>query len=425
VSSQTGKRTVAGTIDAGGVYFSRVAAGGGFAFLAGTPVDDNGQFPAAARPPAPYEGSATAQARAQTRFIFDGYRDLLPRVGTSVQNICQLEQYVKLKTHADPYFQVALGPGYMDMGGPTAATAEVGAYFPEESVINLTGWAIIPDEASGFVKRYPGEDPANNPGRVFKPIVQAGPYVMTTYFPTDNKVGLDPAVRVPDWNWRGVEIRSEAQLGVEVLRKRLDELGSSLGDIVNYTLFLADPADLYDFDETLREALGDAPAPTRMVIPTRGFANPRREGAFGHEQGAARMELQVRAFRAGHGAHKTVVAGPGDGFGYQSAGVRVGPLLWVSNQVAQAIQRGDLARELDNVLAQIAETCQNAGTELANLLRLRAVVRRPSDALAVYSAVKKVIPSNPPTVSIMAVGDQLDISGASVALDAVAFVDQA
>jgi enamine deaminase RidA (YjgF/YER057c/UK114 family) len=413
---------VAGTIDAGGVYFSRVAAGGGFAFLAGTPVDDNGQFPEAARPAAPYENSVTAQTRAQTRYIFDGYRDLLPSVGTSVQNICQLEQYVKLKSHADPYFNTALGPGYMDMGGPTAATAQVGEYFPGESVINLTGWAIIPDESAGFIKSYPGEDPARNPGRVFKPIVQAGPYVMTTYFPTDNKTGLDPAVRVPDWNWRGVEVRSEAQNGVEVLRKRLDELGSSLGDIVNYTLFLADPADLYDFDETLREALGDSPAPTRMVIPTRGFANPRREGAFGHEQGAARLELQVRAFRAGHGAEKTVVAGPGDGFGYQSAGVRVGPLLWVSNLVADAEWRGDIAAELDSIFGQIAQTCQNAGTGLASLLRLRALVRQPSDAAAVYAAVKRAIPRDPPTVSILAVGSQMYVTGASVILDAVACI---
>lgn len=425
MSSQSGKRSVAGTIDAGGVYLSRVAAGGGFAFLGGTALDDNGKFPEAARPPAPYENSHTAQARAQARYIFDGYRDLLPRVGTSVQNICQLEQYVKLKTHADPYFNVALGPGYMDMGGPTAATAQVGDYFPQESVINLTGWAIIPDEAAGFIKSYPGEDPAKNPGRVFKPIVQAGPYVMTTYFPTDNKTGLDPAVRAPDWNWRGVEVRNEALHGIEVLKKRLDELGSSLGDIVNYTLFLADPADLYDFDEVLREALGDASAPTRLVIPTKGFANPRREGAFGHDQGAARMELQVRAFRSGHGAEKSIIKGPGDGFGYQSAGIRVGPLLWVTNHFAETKQRGDLKRELENVLGQIAQTCENAGTSLANLLRIRAVVREPSDALAVYAAVKKAVPNDPPTVSVMAVGSQMYVGGASVALDAVAFIEGA
>jgi enamine deaminase RidA (YjgF/YER057c/UK114 family) len=421
MSGQSDNRAVAGVIDAGGVYCARVAAGGGFAFLGGTAIDDRGQLAEAARPKAPYEQSAPAAAQAQARYLFDGYKALLPQVGTSVQNIIQLEQHVKLKTHADPYFQVALGPGYMDMGGPTAATAEVGDYFPEGAVLNVTGWAVIPDAAAGRVKAYPGEDPAKNPGRVFKPIVEAGPYVMTTYFPTDNKTGLDPAVRLHDWNWRGSEIRSEAQNAVDVLKTRLDALGSSLDNIVNYTLYLADPADLYEFDEVFRAALGDG-APTRTVVPARGFANPRREGAFGHADGAARMELQARCFRPGHGAEKSLVAGPGDGFGYQSAGVRVGPLLWMSSQFADHARRGNTAQELDDLLQKIATTCQNGGTSLANVLRIRALVSQPGDALAVYAAVKQAIPHHPPVVSVIAVGPQMYVSGSTVALDAVAYV---
>jgi len=42
-------------------------------------------------------------------------------------------------------------------------------------------------------------------------VITAGPYVCTTYFPTDNKTGVDPAVLTEEWNWRGSEIRSEAQ----------------------------------------------------------------------------------------------------------------------------------------------------------------------------------------------------------------------
>ncbi|MDE3075120.1 MAG: RidA family protein, partial [Chloroflexota bacterium] len=365
---------------------------------------------------------AAAQARSQTRYLFDGYRDLLPLVGSSVKDICQLEQYVRLKSHADPYFNTALGPGYMDMGGPTAATAEVGAYFPEGAVVNVTGLAIVPNQATGFVKSYPGEDPAQNPGRVFKPIVEAGPYLLTTYYPTDNKTGLDPAVRVADWNWRGSEIRSEAQYGMEVLKKRLEGLGSSLANIVNYTLFLADPADLFEFDEVVRDALGEA-APSRTVVPARGFANPRREGAFGHEQGAPRLELQVRCLRPGRGAGKVVVPGPGAGFGYQSAGVRAGPLLWTSSLFADDGPRGT-EQEVETILRQLDAICHNAGTSLSNLLRLRALVAEPADALAVYAALRRAVPSDPPAVAVVAVGSPLWVSGRSVALDAVACVER-
>ena len=66
MSQRSGKRAVAGTIDAGGVYCSRAAAGGGFVFLAGTAMDETGRLADAARPAPPYEYSASAQARAQT-----------------------------------------------------------------------------------------------------------------------------------------------------------------------------------------------------------------------------------------------------------------------------------------------------------------------------------------------------------------------
>jgi len=62
-------------------------------------------------------------------------------------------------------------------------------------------------------------------------------------------------------------------------------------DIVDYTVFLTDPSDLYELDQAMTAAMPSGP-PTRTVIPSKGFALPRREGAFGHEDGAPRMEMQ-------------------------------------------------------------------------------------------------------------------------------------
>jgi len=418
------KRTTAGRIDAGGVYCSRLAAGGGYVFLAGTAMDEHGRLAGAARPQPPYEGSAAAQSRAQTRYIFERYRELLPQLGASLDDLVQLEQYVKLKVHTDGYFREALAPGFMGASRPVGATAQVGEYFPDEAVVSVTGLGIIPDRDAGFVKEFPGLDPSK-PGGQFPEMVAAGPYLFTTYYPTDSKTGIHPAVRTEDWNWRGSEIRGEAEYGVEVMQKRLALVGASLDDIVDYTLFLADPGDLYEFDLVLRKALHGR-APTRTVIPIRGLANPRREGAFGHEQGALRMEAQFRCLVPGRGAEKVMVPGPGEGFGYQSAGVRVGPLLWISSQVADAEHRGGgAAREIDNILEKIAVTCRNGGTSPRHLLRLRALVGRRVDALAVYAALRKWVPDAPPTVCIIVVPAPLPVADCSVALDAVAHVEDA
>ena len=419
------KRAVAGVIDAGGVYASRAASGGGYVFLTGTAIDDQGRLPDEARPRAPYDGSEAARARTQTQYMMNSLKATLPQLGSSTSDIVQLENYVALKTHVDGLFRTALTPTYIEQDRPTAATAQVGAFFPEGAVISVTGFAIVPDEASGFVREFPNSDPEKRVGRQFNEMLAVGPYAFTTYFPTDNVTGIHPEVRTEDWNWRGSEIRSEAEYGVKTVTEKLATIGATLDDVVNYTLFLTDVGDLYEFDLAFGKALGANP-PSRTVIPALGFATPRREGALGHAEGALRMEAQFRVLRKDQGAEKVVVNGPGDGFGVQSAGVRVGPLLWLSGQYAGPEHvGGSIEAEVDDAFAKLAAVCANGGTSLANLLRLRAIVRRPEDAYAVFAALRRAVPSDPPAVSIIVTPSNLPVAGASVTVDGVAFVEGA
>lgn len=421
MTTGTGKRTVAGVIDSGEVYSSLAASGGGYVFVAGTAIDETGKLAAAAKPEAPYETSESARARAQARHLFERFREALKKLGSSLDDVCQLEQYVRLKVHADPYFAVVTDRAMMGKARPGGATAQLLGFGTDEAAISITGLAIAPDPAGGLVKTYPGEDPANPSTGLFSPLVAAGPYVFNTYFPTDNKTGVHPSARAEDWNWRGSEIKSEVTFGITQLQEKLAVAGASLGDIVSYTLFLADVGDLYDFDLAFAKAIGPD-APSRTVIPALGYANPRREGAFGHAENAQRMEIQVRAVRPGAGAKKVVVQGPGVGFGYQSAAVRVDPLLWLSAQYAGPAQQGGGAvKEIANILDKLATVCRSGGTDLRQLLRVRALVTRQEDAKAVYSALKKAIPSDPPVVSIIQVR-ALPVPSATVALDGVAYV---
>ena len=77
--------------------------------------------------------------------------------------------------------------------------------------------------------------------------------------------------------------------------------------------------------------------------------------------------------------------------------------------------------EIDDVLAKIATTCANAGTDLSNLLRVRALLTRAEDAGAIAAALRKAIPNDPPTVCIAVVPSPLPTPDATVAIDAVAF----
>lgn len=420
-NSQSG-RTVVGTINAGDTYSSTIAAAAGYVFLGGTAIDETGKLAAAAVPAEPYGSSASAQAEAQGRHLFRTFDKLLPEVGSSVADIVQIEQYVKLKVHADAYFRVATSKDYLGKAVPVAATAQVGGYVPSDAAVAVTGLAIVPDAASGLVKSEP-EDPtgAAAANRKFSELIFAGPYIFTTIFPSDRKSGLPEVARTPNWIWSGSEIGAEMKWGLEELKSRLTNVGASLSDIVDYTVFLTDSGDLYDFDAAMRAAVG-SDAPSRTVIPSRGYALPRREGAFGHEQGAPRMEVQFRIRRPDVGEDKQIIDGPGAGFGYQSAAVRLGPLVWISSQVAAAKHRGKASAEIDDILSKIKETCANAGTDLSNLLRIRVLLARGEDAALFSAALRKAVPKDPPTVCFAVLPGPLPTPDATVAIDAVAYV---
>ena len=419
MSTTSTKRTVAGPIDGPQHYGSTVAAGGGFAFIAATAMDARGDLAAAAVPAEPYSSSAAARAQAQAEQIFSGLEVSLAEVGSSVVDILQVEQYVELKVHADPYFKIATSKKYLGAAVPVAATAQVGEYHPQGAVVSVTGLAIVPDESSGFVKSSPDEVGPSTANRKFSEIIVAGPYVFTTLFPSDRKSGLPEAARTPEWIWSGSEIGAEAKWGLAELENRLTAVGASFADVVDYTIFLTDASDLFEWDAALKAAVGEA-APSRTVIPSRGYALPRREGAFGHADGAPRMEVQLRIRRPEAGVDKIVVPGPGEGFGYQSAGVRLGGLLWLSSQYAdEAARTGDIGAEIDNILDKLAEVSANGGTSLDQALRIRAQFRRAEDVHALSGALRKRFPSAPPVVSVLVVPSAFPVPTARVAIDAV------
>ncbi len=417
--SKSQARKVVGTIDSGDVYTSRVAAGGGYAFFAGTAMDETGALASAATPGRAYRQSDAARAGAEAGFVYQAWKDALPEVGSSIGDVLQVEQYVRLKNHADGYFAVALGKDLLGTGTANGATAQVGSFSPADAAISIAGMAVVPDVASGHEKSFPGT--GGSPTGKFADPVGAGPFFFTTTFAMDrNAAGLPADVKVPDWSWNDSEIRSETAWTLKQVEAKLAAQGATMKDIVNYTLFLSDLGDLYEFDQLLSAAAGGH-APTRTVMRLKGSALPRREGAFGHAEGAARMEVQFRCLIPGKGVEQIVFGAPTPDSGHQSAGIRTGSLLWLSTQCASDSSIGKGAGEVSDVLDQLAATCAAAGTDLSSLLRVRVQVTNPSLVGAFSAALRKAVPSAPPAVSVF-VTDSLTVEGASVAIDGVALV---
>jgi enamine deaminase RidA (YjgF/YER057c/UK114 family) len=257
VKTATG-RVVKDVVDANGVYFSRAAAGGPYVFLASPAVDHTGSLAGEAHVKPPYHNSASAIVRAQSRYIWQRYKEALTALGSSVNDVVQVEQYIQRKAHADGYLVTSRGPGFMERGRPGSALIATGDFEPEGCVVNPTGIAIIPtDKITKQIVPVGDQDPGKRPEfgtayaqePIYNELVTAGQYVFTVGDTViQYGMGIHGEAKVADWIWWGNEVRNEAQYIWKALRQRLEKAGTSLENVVHVTVFLIDIADQFEFD---------------------------------------------------------------------------------------------------------------------------------------------------------------------------------
>jgi enamine deaminase RidA (YjgF/YER057c/UK114 family) len=230
---------------------------------------------------------------------------------------------------------------------------------------------------------------------------------------------------VPDWIWLGSEVRNEASFLLARLETYLARVGASLSDVVHMTVFLTDLGDVFELDRVWRRRFGDDP-PARTIVPVRGLGVPRFEGSdLRHRDLGVRMEHLTRAIRPGFGTAKEVIDAGLEPLAHEATAVKAGPLLWISQQyagVAEGRASGGAREQIEAIFARIEQLCRAAGTELANLVRLRAFVTHGRAVGDVYAVLKELIPTDPPTVVVTEVPGPLLLPDAAVVIDAVAWI---
>ena len=429
------RRFAKGLVDGNGLYFSRLAGACDWFFMSSQAVDNEGRIPDSVRVPAPYTLSQSANVRSQSQYILDEFGELMGQIGASYQTVTQVEQYIQWKGHADGYLETSRSSQYLEVNRPSSALMETGEFIPEGIVVTPTAIGFVPRDGMeekeirstglSYARKYPEFGPSYAKEAPFSEVVLAGPYVFCTIWASDYETGVHPDVKLPDWVWWGSEIRNEAVWGMEALKKKLETGGTSLDNAVHCTVLLVDISDLYELDLVWKETFGDNP-PARTVTPVRGLGAPRFEGARHHHEDAIRMEIQFRSIRPEHGVTKQVLAGDDRQLGHEPRAVQTGNLLWISGQLAGdkdgPLTDGNAASQVDNILNRMAEICEEANTDLSQLLRLRAYVTDPNDGYAVYAGLRKHVPVDPPAVCVTGVPGPLQVPGCTVMMDAIANV---
>ena len=359
----------------------------------------------------------------------------MSELGSTMSDICQVEQYIQLKSHADGYLETSRGPGFMERNRPGSALLETGDFIPEGAVVTPTGIAIVESgdltkEISSSGLPTPGLHPEMGESyreeAPYSEIVTAGPYVFNTVWASDYETGVHPDAKVAQWVWWGNEARSEIRFNLaERLKPRLEYVGSELTNAVHATVYLTEMQDLYEVDRVWREFFPKDP-PARTVVPVRGLGSPRWEGARTHADGGTKTEAIFQSIRPDFGAERVVVeTGPGQ-ITHESEAVMAGPLLWTSGMIAGdengLLTADDAASQARYAFSRISALCEAAGTDISQLLRVRGFVTGPEDGYRIYDVLREFVPSEPPCVSITTVPAPLYVPGCRLIIDAVAHV---
>jgi enamine deaminase RidA (YjgF/YER057c/UK114 family) len=430
-------REVHDVVDGGGLYFSHAVSAGPFVFLAGVAADETGEVAADARVKPPYAISPQADVVSQTDYVFGKYKARLEALGGTANDFVQVEQHIPSKQYADGYIDTSRGSGYMDKGRPTSALLATGDLLPEGCVINPTGIAVIadgdtkkeiPESTAGYQDALTQDEYGDSYEEEgpFNEIVTAGGYVFTVGdVANDWDLGtIAPGVKVNPAIWWGNEIRNETEFLLNRLKGWLESVGTGLENLVHVSVYLTDMRDLFELDRVWKKVWPENP-PARTVIGCRGLGTPRKEAdGLDHLDEAVKTEFIARSMRPGFGIEREVVSSGNDPITHEAEAVKAGNLLWISGQYAGGedglATKAKTADQLEYIFGTLDATCKAGGTSIDRLVRLRAFLSDPEDAPLVYAALKKAVPSDPPTVLVTSVPGPFPVPGATVMMDAVA-----
>jgi len=151
------------------------------------------------------------------------------------------------------------------------------------------------------------------------------------------------------------------------LKPALESVGNTLAEVVKAQVYLRDVDDIPAFNEVWSAHFGNSPPATSIITTaTPGFICE-----------ASRIEINTISVRRGGATRKEIVdAEVPMPYAGQVQAVRAGELLFLSNLMAVDASgalavRANAPEQVDHMLAAAERLCRNAGTTLANVVRVQ------------------------------------------------------
>jgi len=361
----------------------------------------------------------------QFRSLWERAQAVLEAGGTDLAHLVRCDQFLP-DWRAMPFFHEVrrhvCGPHIP----PSTSVLEAGLLLPEAAVtMNLV--AVAPGGPVILPLFPPGLDlPATSS---FVPVMKAGGFVfvagLLAAHGEGDLGGIAPEAQVPEGHlWKGNRIQLElAYLLRQKLAPALEAAGSSLARVVKADVAITDMSAVPAFNQVWARAFGGTvPATTFVptVRPGLAIADARLEitlVALCDDRQAERVELAEAA--------PTVCDG-------HAVAMRAGDLLLLSGMVAadaqglverarvdprQPYYGSSIEAQMEHLLAVADAVCRQAGTSLANVVRIQQV---HTDLAEFYPACKlwqSRLPGVPLPLVAFQVPAPLLVPGCTVQLD--------
>jgi enamine deaminase RidA (YjgF/YER057c/UK114 family) len=416
----------------GKVRFAQGVKAGRWAFATGLMAQDfvNGIAPDVLGDRAPHAGVPKREKEAAR--IFQNLDAVLQAGGTARDNLVRTDQY---------YTTVKAVPAYQAvrrefLGGripPSTSIAQKGLLLPGADM-NIQAMAVIP--AKGFEPEHlKHEHLKGRPTSGYSPALTVGDFI---FIPgcTAIAIGDEPrrngmaaaALMAEGMQWGGQPIKLEAEfILTQRIAPSLALAGARLEDVVHAQVYLTEP-DYAAFNEVWVRHFGSS-GPAFSIIPCIEHGLAPYHG---------NIEINVMAVKPGGAtARRHIDAGVATAYRQQPQAVRAGDLLCLSGLMA--LDRDGLVEaattdarqpwfasspeaQAECIIDNIAKLCEAAGTSLTNVVRVQQFHTDLAEFYPVYKVWERRLAGRPLPFSAVEVPGPLPVAGATVLIEAWAYV---
>jgi enamine deaminase RidA (YjgF/YER057c/UK114 family) len=399
---------------------ARGVRAGPWVFVSGAMATDEsgGLAPAVASNPRPLSG--LPRWHTEAALMYARAAEVLEAGGSSFARAVRTDQYFP-DWRAVPFLHQVRREFCGDYVAPSTSVLEPSLALPGAGM-SMDVIAVAPGAGRDPRPVFPPklEVPSTSS---FAPVVVSGDFVFIAGFlaawqPGDLG-GIAPEAKVPEGHlWKGNRIQLEVDYIIRTkLVPALAGAGSSLRNVVKAQVYLADIHDVPAFNQVWARHFGDA-VPATTFVPT---LNP------GFAIADARCEINLVATTDdGTTRRQALKSHPAVCDGHPVA-VRAGDLVCFSGLVA-ADENGCVARrsaaaphgvaaEMDYLLKVAEHACREAGTTLANVVRIQQFHTDLAAMQPACDAWARQLPGQPLPLSAIQVPAPLVVPGCTVQLD--------